>query len=143
MNSLEVLEKFGSVRRALNRIALQKLKVIGLGTKQALVIRCVEKKGECSITELAQTSESDLAAVSRMITSLVKSGWLTRSVHPGDGRQSIIKISAKAKRHLPELSIIVDDIAQLFSSPISQEELDALGAILTKMDNAFQDIPKS
>jgi MarR family transcriptional regulator, transcriptional regulator for hemolysin len=142
MTCVEVLEKFGSVRRALNRLAVQRLKAVGLGTKQALVLRVVNNKGECSITELAQTSESDLAAVSRMITSLVKSGWLTRSVHPGDGRQSVIKLSPKAKRRMEEIDMIVNDLAELFAAPVTPDELDILYKVLEKMDIAFQDTSK-
>lgn len=142
MTRREALEKFGSVRRALHRLAIQKLKPIGLGVKQALIIHVVKMKGECSMTELALTSDSDLAAVSRNIASLCKSGWLVRSAHAKDGRQSVIRLGAKAKRRLPDLDRIGDEMAELFQAPITKAEMDQLLKILTKLDDALLEISR-
>ncbi len=136
MTSISVLEKFGAVRRGLNRLAVQKLRPLKIGPKQMLVIWWVAKRQEPSITDLAEACDSDLAAVSRMISSLVKSGWLTRNQHPEDARQTVIRLGPKAKRRMPELEKIRDEVADAMTKALIRAESEALLQILSKIDDS-------
>jgi DNA-binding MarR family transcriptional regulator len=136
--NISTLETFGSVRRAIQRLAVKKLKSLKLGTKQVIVLRLISKKGQCSMTELAEAADSDLAAVSRMIASLVKNSWLTRARDPNDGRQAVLKLGAKAKRRLPEIESVVDDIADVVLDTLTASELESFRAILMKMEKELE-----
>lgn len=92
------------------------------------------------MTELAKASDSDLAAVSRMISSLVRSGWFIRSNHPRDARQSIIRLSPKAKRKATDLENLISDMTDVFLGALSETEVEALHNILEKMDNSLAQI---
>jgi DNA-binding MarR family transcriptional regulator len=133
-SQISTLEMFGSVRRAIQRLAAKKLKALKLGTKQVIVLRLISKKGQCSLTELAEASDSDLAAVSRMIASLEKNNWLTRARDPNDARQAIVKLGPKAKRRLPEIEAVVDEIADEVLHSLSSSEVATFRSLLSKME---------
>jgi len=139
-SNISTLETFGSVRRAIQRLAVKKLKSLKLGTKQVIVLRLISKKGQCSMTELAEASDSDLAAVSRMIASLVKNNWLIRARDPHDGRQAVVKLGTKAKRRLPEIESVVDEIADVVLNTLTASEAASFRSILVKMEKELAQI---
>lgn len=139
-SNISTLETFGSVRRAIQRLAVKKLKTLKLGTKQVIVLRLISKKGQCSITELAEAADSDLAAVSRMIVSLVKNNWLIRAKDPKDGRQAVLKLGSKAKKRLPEIESVVDDIADVVLGSLNSSEVATFRTILGKLEKELAHI---
>jgi len=136
--NISTLETFGSVRRAIQRLAVKKLKPLKLGTKQVIVLRLINKKGQCSITELAEAADSDLAAVSRMIASLVKNSWLIRTRDPNDARQAVLKLGPKAKRRLPEIEAVVDEIADQSLETLTSDERTAFRSVLQKLEKHLE-----
>lgn len=140
MDKVKTIERFGSVRRAMFRVAMKRMKAMKVAPRQAVAIHMVAQRGECSMTELAKASDSDLAAVSRMISSLVRSGWFIRSNHPRDARQSIIRLSPKAKRKATDLENLISDMTDVFLGALSETEVEALHNILEKMDNSLAQI---
>lgn len=136
--NISTLETFGAVRRAIQRLAVKKLKPLKLGTKQVIVLRLISKKGQCSITELAEAADSDLAAVSRMIASLVKNSWLIRSRDPNDARQAVLKLGPKAKRRLPEIEAVVDEIADQSLETLTSDERAAFRSVLQKLEKHLE-----
>lgn len=136
--NISTLETFGAVRRAIQRFAVKKLRPLKLGTKQVIVLRLISKKGQCSITELAEASDSDLAAMSRMIVSLVKNNWLIRSRDPNDARQAVLKLGPKAKRRLPEIESVVDEIADRTLDTLTSEERAVFRSVLEKLEKHLE-----
>lgn len=138
MASIHVLEKFGAVRRALMKLGLQRLRPLQLGSRQIVVILTVRRLEECSMTQIAEDVDGDLGAISRMINSLIKANWLTRSPHPTDARQSVIRLGQKAKKRMDEIEAVRNGIADVMTSNLTPAEQDELLALLTKVEASIK-----
>ncbi len=70
---------------------------IGLGAGQPKLLAYLNTHGPCSQRELADYFEIDPAAVSRMIDSLIKGGFITRTPDGNNRRCGVVSLSEKGK----------------------------------------------
>ncbi len=76
---------------------------------QLAVLNTLERRGACSLGELATEERISAPSVTRIIASLVDTGLITRRCHDSDGRQVVVELTPAAttllerNRHLRNL----------------------------------------
>ena len=95
---IEFLDAFGRFRRAANRVALHRLKPLGLGTKQAGMLRYLLVHERCSHADLARHTITDPAATGRILDALAAKGHVRRAEDPGDRRRWVLSLTPRGRR---------------------------------------------
>ena len=131
--NIELLEEFGNVRRSLGRMAVQYGRDLKIGPKQLVAIRFIGKKKKCTMAEIAEGTNSDKASVTRIINSLVETGWLERQFGTEDRRQIVITLSVEGARKIPKIEKIYSIIAERFASSLNAKEQKELLQLFTKI----------
>ncbi len=117
------------VQRAFDRCFAQ----TGLTAQEAAVlVRCAEAK-EISAGKLAQVMGRDKGKITRFIDRLEAGGFVRRESDPGDHRLLIIKLTARARRAVPRLKIIFDQVREQFFAGIQSDDLGRLSSVLSQL----------
>ena len=120
---LDVLENFVRLRRALSLAHGQRLKPLGLGSKEAVLLRTLAHSGPCSAIELSRATASDPAAVNRTLSGLLKKGLLRQERDPADARRSRLSLTpAKGRRLAAEVQALTEALAALAVQPLTPSE---------------------
>ena len=138
--SVQILEDFGEIRRYINIIALRDLRPLGLGQKQAMILRCLAKNPNSSLADLSRFTMSDPAAVTRAIDSLEKSEWIVKQEHPSDRRRWVLALTPAGKKQISALDELVKNISSTMTDSLSKTELEALAKIFAKMKTPLGEI---
>ena len=97
---------------------------------QAQLLLLVEEKPRLSQVEMAEILFKDYASITRMIALLEQNGYLSKSDHPGDGRRSELRCTAKSKATLELLKpVILDNRARAIAGS-KAEELEVMQKVL-------------
>jgi len=89
---------------------------------------------DLSATEVAERTAMDKVAVSRAVTSLLASGRLKRRLHGKDRRRSVLQLSAKGYRVYDEVAPLALAYEQRLLEGLREDELAALGRLLSLME---------
>lgn len=138
MKSIELLEQYGSVRRSLGRAITPYLQEMDIGPKQLMVVRTVGKRGECSMSDIAEATASDMASVTRMVASLVISGWVEKHRAEGDRRQWRVKLARKGAKQWEKIDSLFQEIAAGFASELNGAEQEELSRLLAKVQKGLE-----
>lgn len=137
MKPVDLLELFGSVRRSLGRAISPHLQKMDVGPKQLVVLRVIGKRGECSMSAIAEATASDMASVTRMVSSLVASGWVQKHRDDSDRRQWVVKLSPKGLRKWDTIDDLVRKIAAAFASDLTNAEQEEFFRLLSKVQQGL------
>jgi DNA-binding MarR family transcriptional regulator len=135
----DLLAKYGKVRRALGCMSMPHLRELRLGPKQVVAVRIIGKQGRCTMAEIARGTNSDKAAVTRIIQSLVDAGWIKRVENKKDKRQSLVRLSQKGAKNFERIEKTYKAIADRFGSALSATEREQLIQLLSKIENSLQE----
>jgi DNA-binding MarR family transcriptional regulator len=138
MKSIELLEQYGSMRRSLGRAITPYLQEMGIGPKQLMVLRAVGKRGECSMSDIAEATASDMASVTRMVASLVTTGWVEKQRAEGDRRQWRVKLAPKGQRQWQRIDSLFQEIAAAFVSELTEAEQEEFSRLLAKVQKGLE-----
>jgi DNA-binding MarR family transcriptional regulator len=138
MKSIELLEQYGSMRRSLGRAITPFLQEMGIGPKQLLVLRAVGKRGECSMSDIAEATASDMASVTRMVTSLITTGWVDKQRAEGDRRQWRVKLTPKGQKKWDKIDSLFNEIAAAFVSELDETEQETLSRLMAKVQKGLE-----
>lgn len=95
---------------------------IGLGAGQPKLLAYLAAHGPCSQRELADYFEIDPAAVSRMIDSLVKGGFITRAPSENNRRCGIVCLTPKGASANREWQISCQALEEKMRGGFTAEE---------------------
>jgi DNA-binding MarR family transcriptional regulator len=98
----------------------------------AVLVRCVEA-GEISAGKLAQAMGRDKGKITRFVSRLEASRFLTRTSNPKDHRLLIIKATRRGTRMAPRLRMIFEELREQFFSAILTQDIDQMGAVLSQL----------
>jgi DNA-binding MarR family transcriptional regulator len=98
---------------------------------QWLVLKAIMDDPIRNQQEVAEAAFKDFASVTRIIELLVKKGFLTREIHPGDRRRFLLTPTAKAERELTQMRPITEQNRKTALLGISKEQLAQLNQCLT------------
>jgi DNA-binding MarR family transcriptional regulator len=98
----------------------------------AVLVRCVEA-GEISAGKLAQAMGRDKGKITRFVSRLEASRFLTRSCNPKDHRLLIIKATRRGSRMAPRLRMIFEELREQFFDAILTQDIDQMGVVLSQL----------
>jgi DNA-binding MarR family transcriptional regulator len=98
----------------------------------AVLVRCVEA-GEISAGKLAQAMGRDKGKITRFVSRLEASRFLTRTSNPKDHRLLIIKATRRGTRMAPRLRTIFEELREQFFNAILTQDIDQMGAVLSQL----------
>lgn len=75
----------------------------GPSVAQLSVLGQLHRQGPCTPTALAALERVRLQSLTRLLATLEAEGWIDRSAHPSDGRQSLLALTAEGRRRLQAL----------------------------------------
>jgi len=88
------------------------------------------------LNEVAREMAVSAAAVSQLVDSLARDGWVERVVSPLDRRFTFAKLTASGEERCSRLvPLVADYMAHSVAAALTDEELDQLLALLAKLMN--------
>lgn len=134
---IQLLETFGRLRRALNLHYTQTVRPLGIGAKQAALIRLLDKKGTASLAELSRWTLTDPAATTRAVNVLLKRGLVRQTEHPTDKRRWQMALSPAGKKAATQVHRTYGELAQRVASALTGSERKTFMEILLKLNGTF------
>jgi len=137
MSTISILEHFGSIRRILNRLCLSQLTDLKLSVQQMIILRYLGKYREANMACIAAAIGSDKASVTRMITSLEKLKLVSKSSLPEDARQTILRLTSKSQKLIPQINEIYQNLATSLVAGLNNKEQEVFLELLLKIESSF------
>jgi DNA-binding MarR family transcriptional regulator len=135
-----VADRFIALMRTFNRARARMLAAAAHDVEWSaqMVLKCVETEGPMRASAIAEVLRSDPSTVSRQVAALVKDGLLERRSDPGDGRASLLALTAKADDVLAEHDQIrLNYFAQMLDG-WSDTDLRRFAGLLDRFTQAYE-----
>lgn len=87
-------------------------------------IGCHEKNATPAM--IAERLNVERPAITRVIDTLLKEGWVARIEHPSDRRSQLIVLTDKAREILPQLRKIGEDVIEKSFQGFEDNDIEAL-----------------
>jgi DNA-binding MarR family transcriptional regulator len=114
----------------------------GLPAAMLSVLGQLHRGGHMTPTELAGREGVKLQSLTRLLAELESFGWILRTVHVADARQSMLAISPQGKKRLGAAAKGADvPLAHAIAAGLSQDEQALLvraSALLARLGDALQ-----
>ncbi|UUZ78744.1 MarR family transcriptional regulator [Paenibacillus sp. P26] len=131
------------IAQKVREIIDQLLKEHGLNSSQAILLvhihQSIEEHIEINRKFLEETMALSGPSVTNLLNGLEKSGFITRSSSPADGRSLRIDVTAKAKQFLSERSDAFSKSEEMITQGMSDAEKAMFVSLLTR---AFENVDK-
>ena len=108
------------------------LKELGLSPGQPKALRELAALGPLSQRELAECCDVDPSAISRMVDSLERGGFLSRKPAPQDRRSGRVEISGRARHALEDWDARCRVIEEQMLRGFTEEEREQLAGFLER-----------
>jgi len=95
-----------------------------------LLLIITEYQGQPTQKKLAEIMRKDKSAVVNIIDALSADGYVCREVNPNDRREQLIKITPKARRHIPAIKESFAWLNYKATKGISAEKLNIFNDVL-------------
>ena len=118
------------------------LNQIGLEIGQPKLITYLANHGPCRQRELAEYFEIDSAAVSRMLDSLEKGGFVIRRMDEESRRSNVIDLTEKGRQACQEWRGHCRDMENIMLSDFSDEEKARFADYLSRVYQNFRNRKK-
>jgi DNA-binding MarR family transcriptional regulator len=105
-----------------------------MSSGKVAVLGHLVRGGAMTPGQLAQAEFVQPQSLTRVLTELTESGLISRSVHPDDGRQSLIALTAVGRQALSEDMRSRDEWLQEAMSALTQTERDLLAVAAALME---------
>jgi MarR family transcriptional regulator for hemolysin len=89
--------------------------------------------GKLSQKALAKMMDKDKSSIVGIIDMLSARGYVSRETNPADRREHLIKVTEKAKKEVPQIVNVFNDINKQISSGITDEEMEIFEKVVNKM----------
>lgn len=134
---LLVLEEFGRFRRLLNLHFTNALRPLGLGVKQAALLRFLAKRGKASLAELSRDTLTDPAAMTRLVKVLMGQGLVRQKDHPTDKRRWELALTFRGVELALKIESVVSDLASRSLRALPAAEKSGFSKTLKKLSESF------
>lgn len=105
----------------------------GLSRGEYLLLFCLSHLEELTAQDVADMTGRPRNSISRAVHRMLDEGYLTRSPHPTDGRQALLRITARGRALHDRIVPIFQAREDLILAGLSAEERRLLGRLLTKL----------
>lgn len=113
------------------------LTAIGLGSGQPKLLGYLMARGPCPQKELAEYYDIDRAAVSRMLDSLEKGGFVTLNVNAQNRRADLVELTERGKEAYAAWQAHCEEMERLLLSEFTPEEKTEFASYLAR---AYQNL---
>ncbi|NNE54346.1 MAG: homoprotocatechuate degradation operon regulator HpaR [Sulfitobacter sp.] len=114
----------------------------GISEQKWRVLRVLTESGPLEQTALAERACLLLPSLTRMLRAMEQEGLVGRAPDPGDGRKSIVTVTARGRRvlsdHAEASAAIFADLEARFGEERLEELLDLLEALTEGEDSKAQ-----
>ncbi|SHJ93101.1 MarR family winged helix-turn-helix transcriptional regulator [Epilithonimonas mollis] len=100
---------------------------------QWLIIKALLENPEITQNEIGNLVFKDNASVTRIIELLVKSGFITRKVHPTDRRKTNLSVTKSGKDIIEKVQNLVENNRSVALQNVSRQELKIMNNTLLKI----------
>lgn len=121
------------------RLARARLREQGLSVAQLMVLRQLQYRGPCSVSDVAQALGVTRAAASQMLDRLVEQGLVARQEDPRDRRHKQVTLTPKGKAFLEAMMDAHRVWAGEVLARLTVEEREALAQALAALEKAIGD----
>jgi DNA-binding MarR family transcriptional regulator len=140
---MEEHESFGRIIACLYRHARiyfeKELAPFGLGSGALPVLKALLHHDGITQHELTEHLHVDKATTTRMITKLIKQGYVRRENDPEDKRAYRLFVTKKARETAPEIRKVLHSWTVILSEGLSDDEKETAMRLLRHMrDNALR-----
>lgn len=98
-----------------------------------LLLLIAEHQGQPTQKKLAEITGKDKSAMVSIIDMLSAKGYVYREINPNDRREQLIRITPKAKEHLPAIKASFKILNEKATEGISEENLNIFNEVLQQM----------
>jgi DNA-binding MarR family transcriptional regulator len=117
-----------------NRTLTELLKPIGVTPSQAEVLVVLADAGEpLSVRDVGERLVCESGSPSRLVSTLVSAGLVTRTSHPRDARAVSLSLTAAGRRAAARIASVDEAIAGWITSALSEREVAAMTRGLRKL----------
>jgi MarR family transcriptional regulator for hemolysin len=119
--------------RLFARMGEPRMKALGFGVGQMLVLATLKDGAACTQTQLASIARIEQPSMAQMLTRMERDGLVQRAPDPKDKRSVLFSLTPEAIGRLPALWMILADCSAEALSPFTQEEAATLCSLLIRM----------
>lgn len=118
--------------KSYRQFAQQRIKESGfkITIDQWLVIKTLLENPTITQKDLSSNVFKDEASVTRIISNLVRDGYINRNEDIKDRRKSILKVTAKGVKIIQDVQVIVDQNRADALAGLSQQQIEQLNVVL-------------
>jgi DNA-binding MarR family transcriptional regulator len=138
---LDILSAFGKTRRLLNLRATHLLRPLGIGPKQAVLMRELHRLKKASPCELSLLTQTDPAATGKILGTLIKKKWVKRTDHPKDRRQWLLSLTPAGAEAARKLNRVFQAFSEELCEPLSDSNKKIFLRILTEISVQLENCP--
>ena len=140
MSHYKLLEKYFKLKRAMNVRAVNILKDLEIGPKQASILRCISREGAVSSARLAELTLSDPAAITRSIDILTERGLVSKKDSTTDRRAWVLHLTPKGERIGKQIMRRLEAFSTEIFGKLSAKEISQLSDLLMKMIKVLEEL---
>jgi DNA-binding MarR family transcriptional regulator len=122
-----------SGRRIVHMLYLH-LKDYGITPEQWTVLRFLKERDGITQKQLSEASGKDQPTLTRILTIMMKKGWIQRKANKEDGRSFLIFVTPLGSQLFVKLEPVVEEAFSKILSGIPAENLEVLKWTLRQMD---------
>jgi DNA-binding MarR family transcriptional regulator len=108
-----------------------------LPRSEVLAVLLLQRRGEMTMSELAEDLQAPLSTATGIGSRLVRRGLVSRERHPDDRRVIRVCLTAKGKALATRLRKHVDALVQRVQAALSEKEIGQLIVLFGKVVRAF------
>jgi MarR family transcriptional regulator, organic hydroperoxide resistance regulator len=127
-----------SMVRTLQIFERGKLSSHGFTMSQCYTLFHIKEKGSLSMSRLSEKMNLDTSTMTRIVSTLVRDGYLVRETSQEDRRVTLVKLTDKGAAAVRELATAVQEYYSLIIQEIPQGEMDNVMRSVTMLLRAFE-----
>lgn len=105
----------------------------------AAVLTILHRYGEMRMSRLAELLAVDMSVTSRHVAHVADRGWIERHPDPADKRSRILRLTDEGMERIDELNTRTTQLLADRLSDWSDDEVDQLIALMTRLRESFGD----
>lgn len=121
--------------RSYRNFAQRQLKLHGFNITidQWLIIKAILENPGITQNEIGDLVFKDNASVTRMIELLVKSEFITRTIHSEDRRKTNLEVTVSGKEIIEKVQKLIENNREISLENVSKSELETMNSALIKI----------
>lgn len=134
----QVLFAVRALAQRINDDATERLAKLGLTARQYNYLSVIYVEDSVTPNEIGTLIHTANPTVTSMLNSLERDGLITRKQHPGDGRSSVVRLTARGKALYEQAFQLHHDPMEETMGVLTDAERGQLVDLLVRLGDAFE-----